>query len=245
MGYKKQTLKCGYKNCKIKDHVIKVDDTSINKIIYYGGKYYHSKCFIKWCNDLIEDKDKLQDILSPNHLEEYRKDATTRLTLKGKQKKKENKTLKKEEITINDFYAFIREKYGLKTIPQKIKIKLNKVFDGSLPEVLNEGIPKEDFLDMWKKKFNKLILAREKAILRGIKMNTEQEVLYDITVLVSKYNNYLKWKEEHESHRLEFNNEPIKFLTRNVMDRMDKTEEGHKPKFDYLKMCDEIWGELE
>lgn len=245
MKVKEKTLKCGYKNCRYKNHLIEVDNKTFRNIIYYGGNYYHSKCFKRWCNDCINNskngKEKYQERL--NHLKDYREEATRRLTPKEESKNKKYGHIKNDKYvaTMDDICNFIRDKYSIATIPQKVKNKLNKIFNGSLPEVPNCGIPKEDLLDMWQRKFYKLIEAREKVASRGINMNEEQTILYDITVLVSKYNDYLKWKEQQEIQYNQGAEDSTVITTRNFL-RHYKPPKKKAKKYNDDDIINEILG---
>jgi len=60
---------------------------------------------------------------------------------------------------------------------------------------LNKAIPVEDLLDMWQQKMsylNKINVSNQK---NGKQINGIARINYDLAILLSKYDNYLAWKE--------------------------------------------------
>lgn len=199
---KNRTYKCAYSHCNHEKHLITVDQNSINNIVRYGDKYYHSECFKNWCNygiDHYKNNKKYIDAL--NNIEEYKKDANSRLS-----KNSEN----------DEFYQFIMDKYGVKQLPNSIFIRLNKVFTGKLPNINKNGIPKEHMYDMWKRKSNELDKIRAKTIVKGYNMNVEQSIMYDISVLISKYDSYLSWLNRQKMNEISPEDNSIDRLTKDI-----------------------------
>ena len=197
-----RAYKCGYKHCKHKERLIEFDQNSINNIIRYDNKYYHSECFKEWCkNGIKRYKNNKKYIDALKNINDYKKDAYIKLS-----KNNEN----------DEFYQFIMDKYGLKQLPNSIFIRLNKIFTGKLPNINKNGIPKEHMYDMWKRKSNELDRIRAKTIVKGYNMSIEQAIMYDISVLVSKYDSYLSWLNRQKMNETTTEDNSIDRLTRDI-----------------------------
>jgi hypothetical protein len=60
------------------------------------------------------------------------------------------------------------------------------------------GIPPEHLLDMWKRKIDMLNGIASRNETKGIKMKPDQRINYDLSILVNKYDSYLKWLEKQK-----------------------------------------------
>lgn len=76
---------------------------------------------------------------------------------------------------------------------------------------MSVGIPPSDLLDMWQRKIDMLNGIAKKNEVKGIHMQPEQRLSYDLSILINKYDSYLRWKEkqkileaekETENHRI-------------------------------------------
>ena len=61
---------------------------------------------------------------------------------------------------------------------------------------MSVGIPPSDLLDMWKRKIDILNGIAKKNETKGIHMQPDQRLNYDLSILVNKYDSYLRWKEK-------------------------------------------------
>ena len=61
---------------------------------------------------------------------------------------------------------------------------------------LNKPVPVEDLWDMWRKKMSFLRKVHEFNTCKGKKIEGAALVTYDLAIILSKYDGYLKWKEE-------------------------------------------------
>ena len=59
-------------------------------------------------------------------------------------------------------------------------------------------MPPEDLLDMWKQKRNYLDKIAEQNRKKGNEILGINRVNYDLAILLSKYDSYLKWKEQQK-----------------------------------------------
>lgn len=203
-----KTIKCRYKKCNCNNKIHLNNDT-INSIVRYGNAYYHSECFISWCNEGIKhfkNNKKYKDALS--NIQLYKEDAYKHLINK---------------IENDDLYNFIMDRYDIKTLDTYVYIKLNRIFNGTLEGIRKGGIPKEHFLDMWKRKSHQLDKIHQNNIVKGKNMTTTQLIMYDISVLINKYDSYLKWLEKEKIIQAEANydNSFSGLLTREIKGRRE------------------------
>ena len=63
---------------------------------------------------------------------------------------------------------------------------------------MSVGIPPSDLLDMWQRKIDMLNSIAKKNEIKGIHMQPEQRLSYDLSILVNKYDSYLRWKEKQK-----------------------------------------------
>lgn len=208
METKQTIIKCRYKKCNCNNE-IPLNSNTINNIVRYGNAYYHSECFITWCKEGIKhfkNNQKYKDMLS--NIDAYKEDAYKHLV---------------DRIDNDDLFNFIMDRYGVKTLDKYIYIKLNRIFNGTLEGIREGGIPKEHFLDMWKRKSHQLDKIHQNNIVKGKKMNTTQTIMYDISVLINKYDSYLQWLEREKILKAEndFNNSSTEMLTRGIRNRKE------------------------
>lgn len=215
MENKQTIIKCKYKKCNCNNE-ISLNNNTINNIVRYGNAYYHSECFIRWCEEGIKhfkNNQKYKDMLSNINI--YKEEAYKRLV---------------NRIGNDDLYNFIMDKYDVKTLDTYIYIRLTRIFNGTLEGIREGGIPKEHFLDMWKRKSHQLDKIHQKNIVKGMNMTTTQTIMYDISILVNKYDSYLKWLEKEKIIEAEanYNNSFTKMLTKDIR----KQTENNKVKDD-------------
>lgn len=172
--------KCGC--CGEKIHISK---ENINDAIYYDKKTYHSNCFIQMCEKRTQSKRK-------NASQKWQKALDNLETIK-----KESYARFYSAIVKDDVYNFIRDAYDITIIPSTIWQKLSNIYDGSFKGMI-KGIPPEHLLDMWQRKINMLNKTAARNVSLGKRMSTEQRLNYDLTILVNKYDSYLKWLEQQK-----------------------------------------------
>lgn len=61
---------------------------------------------------------------------------------------------------------------------------------------MNKPVPVEDLWDMWRKKMSFLRKVHEFNTRKGKKIEGAALITYDLAIILSKYDGYLKWKEE-------------------------------------------------
>lgn len=167
-----------------------INKNNINEAIYYDKKTYHSRCFTNMCEKRINNKRK--DIserwkLIYNRINLIKEDTYKHLIV----------AIEQDEI-----FKFIRNEYNLTIIPTIVWQKLQNIYNGTF-KGMSTGIPPCDLLDMWKRKIDMLNGIAKKNEVKGINMQPEQRVNYDLSVLINKYDSYLRWKEKQKILELE------------------------------------------
>lgn len=174
-----------------------IDEQNIDEVIYYDKKYYHSNCFINICNKRSQSK-------SENISSKW-----TKIKNSLNEIKKESRKYIIERIYEDKIYNFILESYGITFVPKTIFQKLADIYSGTW-RGMSIGIQPEHLLDMWTKKMNYLNKVANNNVSKGMNLNEVQRILYDLSILISKYDSYLKYIEKQqiiESEKVEDNSE--------------------------------------
>ena len=177
IGIKRKCSCCG------EDFYISKDN--IDDAIYYDKKTYHSSCFINICNKRSQMKrenvsQKWTWVL--NHLDSIKQESYEHLKL----------AVAKENV-----FNFIKDTYDITIIPTTVWQKLSNIYNGTF-KGMTYGIPPEHLLDMWERKIDMLNGIANRNSTKGKTMNADQRINYDLSVLVNKYDSYLKWLEKQK-----------------------------------------------
>lgn len=166
--------------CKQK---INIDKNNLEQVIRFENSCYHYDCFISAC----KRKSK-----KSNALPKWGEALTLIKSIKEETDIFLNRELCKQEI-----FELITSNYNIKVVPKNIFTKLEDIYNGRFKGLVC-CIPPEDILDMWKRKMDYLNKVKAKNITLGKIMTAAQQVNYDISVLINKYDSYLKWKEQNK-----------------------------------------------
>ena len=167
------------------------------------------KCSI--CKELIDLKDTNEDFfITPNnkvnHTHCYINEQTTR---KRKQKtieecqayidecRQADREIEKKTNIKTELYEFLFDMYDISYFPKYFYIKMDSVYKGTMKS-LSKPVPPEDLLDMWRQKRNYLDKVAEQNRKKGNEISGVNRVNYDLAILLSKYDSYLKWKEQQK-----------------------------------------------
>ena len=177
IGIKRKCSCCG------EDFYISKDN--IDDAIYYDKKTYHSSCFINICNK--RSQMKREDVSQKwtwvlNHLDSIKQESYEHLKL----------AVVKENV-----FNFIKDAYDITIIPTTVWQKLSNIYNGTF-KGMTYGIPPEHLLDMWERKIDMLNGIANRNNTKGRTMNVDQRINYDLSVLVNKYDSYLKWLEKQK-----------------------------------------------
>lgn len=180
--------------------------------IYYDAHYYHNNCFVKECDEKNNGYTPSGKQRNPSkkwtfalaHIDVYKEDAYQKLlnihTAKNSSKFASVDELKcganekiQEYFDGSDLNCYIKEQYDLTTTPWK---RIKSVIDGNYKDLNGIGIPAARLLDMWERKQSFLDKTYSIKIRKGQEMSKSQRVIYDLAILVNKYDSYLAWIEK-------------------------------------------------
>ena len=171
------------RKCSICKEPIYINDTNEDFFITLKNEtksYTHTNCYIK------KQTTKKR---SPKTVEECREYI--------EQCRQNAKVTEKKKSTKNELYEFLFDMYDISYFPQYFYIKMDSVYKGTMKN-LNKPVPPEDLLDMWKQKRNYLDKVAEQNRKKGNEILGVNRVNYDLAILLSKYDSYLKWKEQQK-----------------------------------------------
>jgi hypothetical protein len=155
-----------------------------NDFIYFKEKYYHPNCFI---TQLLSKK------RNPPTVE-----IATELANQLKYESANNPIII-DIIDKSHLYQYLQKTYSAVYMPKFIYQKFSDIFNGTYKNIMNgQGIPPCDLLDMWERKQNFLNKTRAWNESKGKVMETLQLIQYDLAIIMSKYDSYLKWKMEQK-----------------------------------------------
>ena len=171
------------RKCSICKEPIYINDTNEDFFITLKNEtksYTHTNCYIE------KQTTKKR---SPKTVEECREYI--------EQCRQNTKVTEKKKSTKNELYEFLFDMYDISYFPQYFYIKMDSVYKGTMKN-LNKPVPPEDLLDMWKQKRNYLDKVAEQNRKKGNEILGVNRVNYDLAILLSKYDSYLKWKEQQK-----------------------------------------------
>lgn len=103
-----------------------------------------------------------------------------------------------------ELYDFLQNKYSIVKLPKQFFIKMSNIFNGKLSG-LSKPIPPEHIFDMWKRKSNYLDKIYNNNISKGKKMDSYIRLNYDLAIILSKYDDYLKFLDKQKAQCSENN----------------------------------------
>ena len=171
------------RKCSICKEPIYINDTNEDFFITLKNEtnsYTHTNCYIE------KQTTKKRSPKTVEECQEY-----------IEQCRQSTKAIEKKKSTKNELYEFLFDMYDISYFPQYFYIKMDSVYKGTMKN-LNKPVPPEDLLDMWKQKRNYLDKVAEQNRKKGNEILGVNRVNYDLAILLSKYDSYLKWKEQQK-----------------------------------------------
>ena len=171
------------RKCSICKESIYINDTNEDFFITLKNEtksYTHTNCYIE------KQTTKKRSPKTVEECQEY-----------IEQCRQSTKAIEKKKSTKNELYEFLFDMYDISYFPQYFYIKMDSVYKGTMKN-LNKPVPPEDLLDMWKQKRNYLDKVAEQNRKKGNEISGVNRVNYDLAILLSKYDSYLKWKEQQK-----------------------------------------------
>lgn len=171
------------RKCGCCEEYFYISHNDIDDAIYYDKKTYHSSCFINMCNK--RSQMKREDVSQKwtwvlNHLDQIKKESYKHLSL---------------AITKENVFEFIKDSYDVTIVPTTVWQKLSDIYNGTFKS-MSVGIPPEHLLDMWKRKIDMLNGIADRNKTKGFVMSSDKRINYDLSILVNKYDSYLRWLEK-------------------------------------------------
>lgn len=218
--------KCGY--C---GEYLYINKNNIDKAIYYDKKTYHSDCFINLCKKRSTNK-------KVNISEKWKWISDHIITIKNDTYSHFINSIEKDEV-----FQFIKDAYDLTIIPTTVWHKLSNIYDGTF-KGMSTGIPPSDLLDMWKRKIDMLNGIAEKNESKGIHMQPDQRLSYDLSILINKYDSYLRWKEKQRILEVEKENEKTQNIVGQSIGYIKNTKHNNNnlDTDDISNLVDDIFG---
>lgn len=195
------------RKCRCCGEPVYIDNNTVNDAIYYDKTTYHSSCFIQTCECHVNGKRKN---ISPkwqyglDNIDKVKQDSYQHFT---------------KELVKQDIVNFILDSYDITIIPPYIFQKLSDIYSGSY-RGMSCCIPPEHLLDMWRRKINMLNDIAQRNITKGMTMNSSERISYDLSVLINKYDSYLKWLERQKILEVEKKSRKSSIIGSNVFRKM-------------------------
>jgi hypothetical protein len=221
------------RKCKVCGKMIPIDVKSIGEIIYYDKNTYHKDCFANLCQQNIlpgsrKNVQKWSDAL--NNITELRKETIQHF---------------KPIIVRDTGYRLMLRLYNPTSIPNYIFQKLEAVYQGTWRN-MSKKIPPKHLFDMWERKAEELKKMHKQMELNGKEMDPVQEINYDISVLINKYDSYLKWLEKQriidmEKNRSDLNNSSIQQIVDVNAIRISQQKKTNQDELDIAALVEDIF----
>lgn len=202
-----------------------INKNNVKEAIYYGKNTYHSSCFIDICQ-------KRSKAASKNISEKWSKVLNNIDAIKNKSADHFNNMILKDDI-----FNFIRDTYDITVVPTVIWRKLDSIYEGTY-KGMSCGIPPEHLLDMWTRKIDMLNSLANKNVTQGKKMSTEQRISYDLSVLINKYDSYLKWLEKQKILEAEKNTNQSTSIVGQIVDYVSLNNQLDDKRIDNRNISD-------
>ena len=171
------------RKCSICKEPIYINDTNEDFFITLKNEtksYTHTNCYIK------KQTTKKRSPKTVEECQEY-----------IEQCRQNTKVTEKKKTSKNELYEFLFNMYDISYFPQYFYIKMDSVYKGTMKN-LSKPVPPEDLLDMWRQKRNYLDKVAKQNRKKGNEISGVNRVNYDLAILLSKYDSYLKWKEQQK-----------------------------------------------
>lgn len=206
---------------------------TIGELVFFDKKYYHRDCFANLCKEITapdskkRNKQKWAEAL--NNINKLRADAIEHL---------------KPIIVEDSIYRLIMKFYAPTTISGNVWRKLDAIYTGTYKD-MSRRIPPKHLIDMWERKMKDLQSIHKKLEMDGKELDPNQQIMYDLSVLINKYDSYLKWLEkqriiEMERDRSNLDNSSIQqIVDPNIQKNMVKKDDIDE--FDLAQLVDEIF----
>lgn len=245
MNYVKKKCYCCKSN---NDEIIITNESDTGNCILFDKHYYHLDCFIAMCNEKNTKKWK-NALANLDVLKKYTYEQIL-ILIDNKREKYGNIELLEEKANImidryfeeSDVDMLIKELYDVTKINSAVWNKLSRIYNGEI-QGMDNGIPPLHLYDMWERKIGYLNKIANNNITKGKEMSKTERILYDLSVLVNKYDSYLEWANKQRI--LECDKEIIHstdVVSKIDISNLEKNNKEIKNDDDIDNILDEIFG---
>ena len=105
-----------------------------------------------------------------------------------------------KKVTQKQVTDFIFAQYDITLLPKYFYIQLAKIPKGTY-KGQGKPIPFDDLLDMWERKMPYLNKTYQRNCDKGKRIDGIARIMYDLAILMSKYDSYLEWKSMNETQK--------------------------------------------
>lgn len=177
-----------------------------NDFIKDGKRYVEVDCYKDKLYKKGFDKTEVEDIVDKLVLET----RSEKEKLLNKEKDIINKKIesKRREVnrteSLNKLIEYFKYNYDVTVFPKYFYIKLAEINRGTYKGITT-GIPYEDLLIMFEKKQKDLNRINMSNYNKGNVINGLNRINYDLAIIISKYDSFLKWKNSKKVFEIENN----------------------------------------
>jgi len=197
-------------------------DIEKDNFVYYKKRYYHFDCAV---NETLDRKNnKLSKEQCVNKFLDIQKEN---------QKEVEFKIIK------DKLFRWLHNTYNTVVLPKTFYVKMNDIFIGKYIG-MSKGIPPEDLFDMWKRKKSELDRINAFNNKKGKVLIGGARIQYDLAILLSKYDSYLKWKEQQKIIEQERQQIKADFENKINFNKIYINKENDDSSFNISDILDEI-----
>lgn len=158
----------------------------------------------------------------------------------GRKTKEQAERDRIEKNTRLQFTDWLYAQYDISFLPKYFFINLDKVYKGTYKN-LNKPVPVEDLWDMWQKKMPYLRKVYDKNKRCGKEIEGVARINYDLAIILSRYDSYLKWKEEQKLSQIQLNQNEVHIDYNNIKVKVVKnTSNQDDSNIDIDSILDEI-----
>lgn len=218
-----------------------------HELVYYDKHYYHKYCFIQWCH--ATKHPSMKRTIALENLERYLKEGEDivleLLKKRGIDKHNIEKISENTDKYISQWFdqsdlcGFLKEEYNITKLPW---VKIKEVIDGNSKKI-DVPIPANELLDMWNRKIDFIRSLNQKLVSESDKeINPNQLILYDLAVLVNKYDSYLRWKEKQKILEAEKENVITQNIVKQSIGYSNTQKNNHTDTDDITDLVDDIFG---
>ena len=144
-----------------------------------------------------------------------------------------------EKSKRRQFTDWLYKQYDISFLPVSFFVNLDKVYKGTYKN-LKRPVPVEDLWDMWQKKMPYLLKVHEKNNRQGKTMEGMQYILYDLSIILSKYDSYLKWKETQKQAIVNDNLQKMRIEYNNLNNDSSNSNNSKNTAVDINSILDDI-----